>query len=114
VSFARAGANVIKTEGCNVNNPLDPGGETAFGISKRAYPNLDIKNLTQQEATEIYSRDYWDPIRGDELPDSVSFALLDFAVNSGVATSIRCLQRAVNVSVDGVLGPQTIAACRNP
>jgi len=46
---------VLKWEGGYVNDPRDSGGETKFGISKKAYPNLDIKNLTQQQAGEIYS-----------------------------------------------------------
>lgn len=94
---------------------MDPGGETKYGISKRAYPNVDIKALTQDEAAQIYSRDYWEPLHGDSLPDAVSFAMFDFAVNSGVGEAIRALQRALGLTVDGVLGPQTIAAAnRNP
>lgn len=114
MSFARAVAHVLKMEGGLVNNSADPGQITNFGISQRAYPHLDIAALTQDEAIAIYSRDYWTPIDGDALPDTVSFALLDFAVNSGVSDAIQALQRAVGVTPDGIIGSRTIAACAKP
>ncbi len=49
----------LVNEGGCVNDPVDPGGETNMGISKRQYPNLDIKNLTQEQAIEIYKEGYW-------------------------------------------------------
>lgn len=115
MSFARAITHLLQVEGGYTNNPKDPGEETNRGISKRAYPNVDIRALTEQETVLLYSRDYWEPLHGDSLPDAVSFALLDFAVNSGVGEAIRALQRTLYLSVDGVMGPQTIAAAnRNP
>ena len=38
--------HTLEEEGGYVNDPTDKGGETNFGISKRAYPNLDVFNLT--------------------------------------------------------------------
>lgn len=115
MSFARAITHLLQVEGGYSNNPNDPGGETNRGISKRAYPNVDIRALTEQEAVLLYSRDYWEPLHGDSLPDAVSFALLDFAVNSGVGEAVRALQRALYLAVDGIMGTQTIAAAtRNP
>jgi lysozyme family protein len=110
VSFARAVAYVLQAEGGLVDNPKDPGGLTAYGISQRAYPNEDIANMTPERAAQLYSADYWDPIRGDQLPDPLGVALLDFAVNSGVPTAIRAFQRALRVTPDGIMGPATIAA----
>jgi lysozyme family protein len=101
---------LISHEGGYVNDPRDPGGETKFGISKRAYPQADIKNLTLGAAKEIYKRDYWDRAQCDKLPPSVAYVLFDAAVNSGIGQAIRFLQRAVNVADDGVIGPMTIAA----
>lgn len=101
---------LISHEGGYVNDPRDHGGETKFGISKRAYPQVDIKNLTLGAAKEIYKRDYWDRAQCDKLPPSVAYVLFDAAVNSGIGQAIRFLQRAVNVADDGVIGPMTIAA----
>ena len=50
---------VLKHEGGYVNDPSDPGGETKYGISKRAFPDLDIKNLTEEQAILIYYDEYW-------------------------------------------------------
>jgi len=101
---------LISHEGGYVNDPRDPGGETKFGISKRAYPQVDIKALTLESAKAIYKRDYWDRAQCDKLPPSVAYVLFDAAVNSGIGQAIRFLQRAVNVADDGVIGPMTIAA----
>lgn len=60
---------VVLREGGYVNDPKDPGGETKYGVSKKAYPNLDIARLTVDEAIEIYKNDYWIPARVDSLSD---------------------------------------------
>ena len=105
MTFDAAFDRLFVAEGGYVNDPNDPGGETNFGISKRSYPNVDIKGLTRDKAKAIYLHDFWDPIAADALPPSVQFQLLDFAVNSGISTAIRYLQRAVGVADDGVWGP---------
>lgn len=91
-------------EGGYVNNPKDPGGETNWGISKRSYPSLDIKNLTREAAKAIYKRDFWIPLNADKLHPSVAYQLFDFAVNSGIYTAIRYFQRALGVADDGHWG----------
>lgn len=101
---------VIGHEGGYVNDPKDPGGETNWGISKRAYPNVDIKNLTREEAKEIYRRDFWERLKAGSLYDGVAFQLFDFAVNSGIETAVRYLQRAVGVADDGHWGPMSANA----
>ena len=101
---------LISHEGGYVNDPRDPGGETKFGISKRAYPQVDINNLTLDAAKAIYKRDYWDRAQCDKLPPQVAYLLFDAAVNSGIGQAIRFLQRAVNLADDGVIGPMTLAA----
>lgn len=85
----RCVAFVLRNEGGLVNHPSDPGGVTNYGISQRAYPSLDVRALKRSEAEEIYLRDYWTPIRGDELPEPIALVLLDFAVNSGVPRALR-------------------------
>lgn len=101
---------LIGHEGGYVNNPLDPGGETNWGISKRSYPNIDIKNLTRNGAKEIYRVDFWNRINGDRLPDGVSYQLFDFAVNSGIEVAVRYFQRALGVADDGHWGPVSQSA----
>lgn len=106
----KAIAFVLAYEGGYVNNSSDPGGETNFGISKRAYPNLDIKNLTIDQAKQLYHDDYWNAISGDELPGDLAMAVFDCAVNQGVGMAIRLLQISLGVTVDGKIGPQTVKA----
>jgi lysozyme family protein len=103
-------AAVIKREGGYVNDPKDPGGETKFGISKRAYPHLDIASLTEADAAGIYERDYWLSPGINRLGTLRGEAVLDFAVNAGQAQAVRTMQRALRVTADGKLGPQTVAA----
>lgn len=104
---------LLGNEGGYVNDPNDPGGETNWGISKRSYPSIDIADLTRDQAIAIYKRDFWNAIHGDDLPPGVSFQALDFAVNSGIETAIRALQRAAGVADDGNVGPVTMAAFKS-
>lgn len=102
---------ILKNEGGYVNDPNDPGGETNFGICKRSYPNVDIKNLTKDGAKAIYKKDYWDKVNGDQINDqNLATSVFDFAVNAGVGTAIKQVQKMLNVTADGVLGPKTMAA----
>lgn len=101
---------LMKNEGGYVDNPHDKGGKTKYGISKRAYPNEDIANLTIERAKEIYKRDYWNRCKCDLLPDALSVAVFDFAVNSGVNRAIKYLQTALRVKADGIIGNQTLGA----
>lgn len=81
--FEKAITFVLKWEGGYVNHPDDPGGETNFGISKRAYPSFDIKNLTIEQAKAIYRRDYWEKMGCNALPWPMNLVVLDTAVNMG-------------------------------
>lgn len=110
MNFDQAFDQILGHEGSYVNDSRDPGGETNWGISKRSYPAVDIKALTQGGAKVIYQRDFWDKCRIDELPPALRFDVFDGAVNSGVGQSVKWLQQAVGSSVDGVLGPLTLAA----
>lgn len=108
MQFEKAVEIVLKHEGGYVNHPNDPGGETNFGISKRSYPNENMKTMTRERATEIYKRDYWDRMRCDELPGCLRLAVFDSAVNQGYYRATTFLQRAVGVRADGKLGPVTM------
>lgn len=114
MTFDIAIDRVLKSEGGYVNNPADPGGETKFGIAKRNHPNVDIASLTRDGAIAIYKTEFWDSANCDQMPDALAFQALDFAVNSGIQTSIRKLQAAAGVADDGHWGPATraaVAAC---
>lgn len=95
-----------------VNDPDDPGGATKWGISKRAYPEEDIPNMTEARAKELFRRDYWDKCRCEWLPPELAMAVADAAFNQGPSTAIRELQAALKVTVDGVVGAQTVAAAQ--
>lgn len=101
---------ILGHEGGYVNDPADPGGETKWGISKRSYPSLNIRDLTREDAIAIYKRDFWDPIVRKVNGKAIRFQLLDSAVNSGMTQSVRFLQRALNVADDGVYGVVTNTA----
>ena len=107
--FYKAVNFVLKHEGGYSNDTQDPGGETKFGISKRAYPNLDIKNLTRDQAIEIYKRDYWDRLPKG-ITESVHGALFDCAVNTGITRAIKLLQSAIKTKPDGEWGSKSSAA----
>jgi len=101
---------VLVHEGGYSNDPRDAGGETHWGISKRAYPHLDIRNLTRKEAIDMYRRDYWRALQCDKMPAAVAFQVLDAAINHGRGNAARWLQRAVHVADDGIIGKVTLAA----
>ena len=115
-AYETAVAFVLRLEGGYSNNPIDPGGEAKFGISKRRYPRLNIRELTQEQATEIYRRDFWDMNRCGEFA-YVPLAAHYFSacVNVGPTVAAKALQRATNamggcLTVDGIAGSRTIAA----
>lgn len=83
ITFQIALDKILKSEGGYVNDPSDPGGETNLGISKRAYPNVDIKSLTPETVAPLYKRDYWDRLDADNLPSPLNYVAFDCAVNQG-------------------------------
>jgi lysozyme family protein len=106
---------IDRWEGGYVNDPSDPGRETKYGISKRSYPELDIANLTKNEAASIYLHDWWTPLLIWSVNDqAVATKMLNMAVNMGDGPAVRSWQRALNyihdpTAVDGVMGPATLA-----
>ncbi len=107
-------------EGGNDDDPQDPGGRTSRGIIQRVYdgyrvnkglPKRDVWTADENEIAEIYRRQYWDAVRGDDLPPGVDMFVFDGAVNSGPKQSIKWLQRALGgINDDGVIGEATMAA----
>ena len=85
---------VFKWEGGYVNDPDDPGGETNFGISKKTYPKVDIKNLTKERARAIYKKDYWDMCLCDELDSPADIIVFDTAVSMGLKKALTLFQES--------------------
>ena len=101
---------ILKAEGGYVNDPKDAGGETKYGISKRAFPQYDIKNLTVDQAKQIYYNCYYKPCKADKIePELLALQVFDFAVNAGISRAIKAIQRVAEVKQDGILGTITFA-----
>ncbi len=112
-------ALVLAHEGGYVNHPKDPGGETNKGVIKAVYdsyrkvkglPIQSVKLIQPLEIEEIYRRQYWRMVKGDDLPAGLDYAVFDFAVNSGISRAIKYLQKLVGVWADGAIGLQTLSA----
>ena len=100
---------ILHHEGGYVNDPDDPGGETNYGITKRDFPHLDIKNLTVQQAKEIYKDKYWNAVRGDRISNQeIANQMFDFAVNAGVNRATKIAQKIMKITADGIFGNQTL------
>ncbi len=120
--FDAAFDRLIGNEGGYVDRPDDPGGETSWGITWPVLhqaiaqsivpPETTIATLTREQARPIYRAIFWDRARMDEFDPAVAFQTFDIAVNSGIETGVRLLQRAAGMAEDGHIGPVTIAAVR--
>ena len=117
-NWDRAFDLVLKSEGGYVNDNSDHGGETNLGVTRAAWgaykgrPIRDgeMRQLTRDMVKPFYKSQYWDKVRGDDLPAGLDYAVFDFAVNAGTGLAAKFLQRAVGVAEDGVIGPATMAA----
>ena len=107
---------ILAIEGGYDNDLLDAGGETKYGISLRSYPHLDIKNLTKEQALEIYKRDFWDKNRLGEInTQALANVIFYLIVNVGAGRGVKIVQAALNkygrdLVIDGDLGAKTITA----
>lgn len=119
-NFQRSLSLVLKWEGGFVNHPKDPGGATNKGITLATFRRYidktgtvdDLKRITDAQVAKVYREQYWDAVKGDDLPSGVDYAVFDFAVNSGPSRAAKYLQAAVGVTQDGKIGPVTIAAAK--
>jgi hypothetical protein len=92
-NFNYAVNQVLTKEGGYVAN--DAGnGETNFGINKTANPDVDVKNLTKEKATELYRERYWNSIGADSLSPDLAYVAFDAAVNQGVGATKDMLKKA--------------------
>jgi lysozyme family protein len=114
--FLKAFDYVMYHEGGYVNDPRDAGGETKFGISKRSYPHLDIKNLTHDQARQIYFCDFWTKAKCEQINnENIAIKFFDLAVHAGIRQAVKLIQRALrsaeqSVADDGIIGPLTLQA----
>lgn len=117
-AFSAALDILLHHEGGYVNHPKDPGGRTNLGVTQRVWEEWTgkpaneaiMRALTRKDVAPLYREQYWERVRGDEIPPGIALSAFDFAVNAGPTRAIRTLQATVNVNVDGILGPNTLAA----
>lgn len=117
--MAKFDTDILQIEGGYSNDLDDAGGETKYGISKRSYPNEDIKNMTPERAIEIYTRDFWNPNRLSEIQDQTTANIIfRFIVHRGANAANTLLQNCLNtfapitslLKVDGQIGTMVLRA----
>ena len=108
---------ILHHEGGYVNHPKDPGGETNLGVTKRVYEEWggekDMKDLTVDDVAPIYKKNYWDRVKGDDLPSGLDLCVFDFGVNAGTGRAAKYLQNMIGTTADGAIGPATLRAVAN-
>lgn len=114
---------VLKWEGTEyTDHPADYGGPTRYGIIQRVYDayraskkqnKRSVKNISEAEYTEIYEKNYWNPVRSQFLSGPLGLALFDTAVNLGVGGAISRLQAALKVKITGTWTNEISAVIHN-
>ena len=100
---------IIPNEGGYINDPIDLGGETNLGISKKTYGNENIKNMTRERANALLYRDNWDWNGISSLPDEVVGPVFDFGVNSRALNAIQTVHKTLGINPVGtIIGKQTL------
>jgi len=107
---------LLEHEGGYVNNVHDKGGMTNLGVTKRVYDKWigresteqEMRDLTPDDVAPIYKKNYWNRVKGDQLPSGLDWACFDWAVNSGSGRPAKAVQRAVGATQDGAIGNQTL------
>jgi lysozyme family protein len=110
--FDEAFRTIIGHEGGYVNTPTDPGGETKYGIAKRFNPDIDIPNLTLDDAKKIYKKRYWDKYNLDSFEDKDKTTMFDMIINSPKRAA-TAMQNVTGATPDGVVGPKTLKAIQS-
>jgi len=111
-NFEKCLETILHHEGGYVNHPKDPGGETNLGVTKRVWEEWggtkDMKDLTPEDVAPLYKKNYWDRVKGDDLPSGLDLAVFDWAVNSGTGRAAKKLQSMIGTVADGGIGPNTL------
>jgi len=121
--------HMLGHEGGFQNDPRDPGnklpdgraGCTMLGVTQASWESFvgkrvtqeKMKSLTVHDVAPIYKKKYWDAVHADELPTGLDYLMFDFAVNAGPGRAIKIMQAALGVTVDGVIGRNTLKAISN-
>ena len=119
--FEEIVSKTIKHEGGYVDHPNDRGGKTKYGITETVARNYGyegrMQDLSKETAKEIYRQEFWDKVKADEFDEEIAYVLFDTAVNMGAGRAVMLLQETYNrvtpdnnISVDGIVGPETIGA----
>jgi Putative secretion activating protein len=115
-------SHVLNDEGGWANHPADPGGATMKGVTQRVYtawrkaqglPDQSVRYISNSELKAIYRQNYWNVVRGDDLPSGLDYPTFDGGVNSGPPRGTKWLQGALGVKADGVVGIATLQAARS-
>lgn len=127
LSVRQIASEIVDREGGYVNDPNDPGGATNYGVTIHTMRRLgldldgdgdvdeaDVRALPRERAVEIFIEHYYYAPRLDRLPEALQPTVFDMQVNAGT-NAVRILQRllrdmGLEIAVDGVIGPQTVAA----
>ena len=120
-NFEKSLELVLQHEMGYVHHPLDPGGRTNLGVTQRVWEDYvghkvdeqTMRNLTKELVAPLYRKEYWDAVHGDQLPSGADYLAFDFAVNAGAFRCIKTIQRALNITADGIIGPVTIKAIQD-
>lgn len=115
-NFERCLAITLAHEGGWADHPKDPGGATMKGITIGVYAQFkgrkvtkdELRNISDVDLRTIYRRNYWDKVKGDDLPAGLDLVAFDGAVNSGPSRGARWLQHGVGALPDGKIGPETV------
>lgn len=122
--FSVALSFVQKSEGGYSNHKNDRGGATNYGVTNTTFHDAQrlgiisknivrVKDITKEDAEKIFKEMYWKKIHGDELPRDLSIAVFDMAILSSPERAVRTLQKALGLTPDGVIGPETMLAINN-
>jgi lysozyme family protein len=120
-NFHQSLALLLKHEGGYSHHSQDPGGMTNLGVTAKVWQEWvghpvdekQMRALTAEDVAPLYKRKYWDACRADELVSGLDYAVFDYAVNSGVGRAAKTLQGCVGVTMDGGIGPATLAAVKD-
>jgi lysozyme family protein len=123
-NFNKSLEHILNAEGGFTADSKDPGnhlpdgraGCTNMGVTQTAWEEYvghkvsiaDMQGLTKEQVGKFYKNKYWDRVQADALPTGIDFLATSFAINAGVGSSAKLLQKCINAVPDGMIGPRTL------